>query len=186
MTEAAAAPDVPAAPATRTLFWIRAWLIFFIVALAVSGLTAFPLETELRFGSTILHATPLPDLLPGLAEWVDRVRDALIQTNDHYPFIAYGTDWLAFAHLVIAVAFIGPLRDPVRNIWILQFGMIACAGIIPLAAIAGTIRGIPLSWQLIDMSFGVIGIIPLLIVYRLIRRLEREQAAAGPSRGAQR
>jgi hypothetical protein len=26
------------------------------------------------------------------------------------------------------------------------------------------------------MSFGVIGIIPLIIVYRLIRRLERERA----------
>jgi hypothetical protein len=28
------------------------------------------------------------------------------------------------------------------------------------------------------MSFGVIGIIPLFIVYRLIRRLEREGSAA--------
>ena len=29
--------------------------------------------------------------------------------------IAYGTDWLAFAHITIAVAFLGPLKDPVRN-----------------------------------------------------------------------
>ena len=77
---------------------------------------------------------------------------------------------------MIAVAFIGPLRDPVRNIWVVQFGMIACVGVIPLALIAGTIRGIPLGWQLIDMSFGIVGIIPLLIVNRLIRRLERESA----------
>ncbi|SCF41963.1 hypothetical protein [Micromonospora mirobrigensis] len=32
----------------------------------------------------------------------------------------YGTDWLAFAHLVLAVAFWGPLRDPVRNVWVVQ------------------------------------------------------------------
>ena len=156
---------------------IRIWLLLFIVALVLSGLTAFPLESELRWAAVILHSSPAPQLLPGLVEWVDRVRDALIVTNDRYPFLAYGTDWLAFAHLVIAVAFIGPLRDPVRNIWVIQFGIIACAGIIPLALIAGSVRGIPLGWQLIDMSFGVIGAIPLVIVYRLIRRLEREQVA---------
>ncbi|CAN5284586.1 hypothetical protein BH09ACT5_BH09ACT5_20880 [soil metagenome] len=151
---------------------IRVWLILFIVALVLSGLTAFPLETELRLGADILQATPLAGT--DLAEWIERVRDALIDTNDRYPFLAYGTDWLAFAHLVIAVAFIGPLRDPVRNIWVIQFGMIACVGIIPLALIAGAVRGIPLGWQLIDMSFGVIGIVPLLIVYRLVRQRERE------------
>jgi hypothetical protein len=133
---------------------IRAWLVFFIVALVASGLTAFPLETELRIASDILHSTPLPDLLPAFVEWIDRVRDALIATNDDYPFLAYGTDWLAFAHLVIAVAFIGPLRDPVRNVWVIQFGMIACVAVIPLALIAGAVREIPLGWQLIDMSFG--------------------------------
>ena len=157
----------------NTSAWIRAWLVFFIVALVASGLTAFPLETELRFASDVLHGLGfIPD---AFTAWIDRVRDALIATNGDYPFLAYGTDWLAFAHLVIAVAFIGPLRDPVRNIWIIQFGMIACVGIIPLALIAGTIRGIPLGWQLIDISFGVFGIIPLLIVYRLIKKLEAAQ-----------
>ncbi|MBF4634994.1 hypothetical protein ITJ38_11325 [Agreia pratensis] len=166
-----------------TLTRVRIWLVLFIVCLIASGVTAFPLETELRLASSVLHAdwSPAPQLLPDLVTWVDRVRDALIDTNNRYPFIAYASDWLAFAHLVIAVAFWGPLRDPVRNIWVVQFGMIACVGIIPLALIAGSIRGIPLGWQLIDMSFGVIGIIPLIIVYRLIRRLEREQATPTPA-----
>jgi hypothetical protein len=155
---------------------VRLWLILFIVGLAISGITAFPLETELRVASSVVNASPLPDLLPQFVVWVDRVRDALIHTNDRYPFIAYGTDWLAFAHLVIALVFVGPLRDPVRNVWVVQFGMIACVAVIPLALIAGSIRGIPLGWQLIDMSFGVIGIVPLVIVYRLIRQLEREVA----------
>lgn len=164
-----------------TLITIRAWIAFFIAALVVSGITAFPLETELRIASDVLRGLAVDQLLPDLVTWVDRLRDALIDTNDRYPFIAYGTDWLAFAHLVIAVAFIGPFRDPVRNVWVIQFGLIACAGVIPLTLIAGAVREIPLGWQLLDMSFGVIGVVPLLIVLRLIRRLDREQGAPQPS-----
>lgn len=52
------------------------------------------------------------------------------------------------------------------------FGMIACAGIIPLALICGPIRGIPFWWSVIDMSFGVFGVIPLIVVRRMIKRLE--------------
>lgn len=88
--------------------------------------------------------------------------------------MAYGTDWLAFAHLVIAVAFIGPYRDPVRNSWVVTFGIIACIGIIPLALIAGAVRGIPLYWRLIDCSFGVFGAIPLWLVRRDIAMLQTE------------
>jgi hypothetical protein len=33
------------------------------------------------------------------------VQEAIARTNREYPFLAYGTDWLAFARLVIAVAF---------------------------------------------------------------------------------
>jgi hypothetical protein len=164
-----------------TLRAVRIWLVIFIGCLVASGLTAFPLETELRIASDVLHWSPAPHLLPDFVAWIDRVREGVIDTNERYPFLAYGTDWLAFAHLVIAVAFIGVFRDPVRNIWIIQWGMIACIGVIPLALIAGPIRGIPFGWTLIDMSFGVIGIIPLLIVYRLIRRLEREGEAATAS-----
>jgi hypothetical protein len=91
-----------------------------------------------------------------------------------HPFLAYGTDWLAFAHLVIAVAFIGPFIDPVRNKWIITFGLISCAGVIPLALIAGPIRGIPFPWRLIDCSFGIFGCIPLLRCRSLILDLERQ------------
>ena len=166
---------------------IRIWLVIFIVSLVLSGVTAFPLEAELRLGASILHAGPFADWMPQLTEWIDRVRDAVIVTNERYPFLAYGTDWLAFAHLVIAIAFIGVFRDPVRNVWIIVWGMIACVGVIPLALIAGQIRGIPWGWTLIDCSFGVVGIIPLIVVYRLIRRLEREsgqQAPLGDTRAA--
>lgn len=162
----------------RTITAIRIWLAVFIAGLVLSGVTAFPLQAELTLLSQTLHGSPAPGLLPGLVEWVDRVRHALDESGARYPFLSYGTDWLAFAHLVIAVAFIGPLVDPVRNVWVIWFGVIACAGVIPLALIAGGIRGIPLGWQLIDMSFGVVGAIPLLIVLRLTGRLTAERAAA--------
>jgi hypothetical protein len=87
--------------------------------------------------------------------------------------MSYGTDLLAFAHLVIAVAFWGPLKDPVKNIWVIQFGMIACIMIFPLAFICGPIRNIPFYWQLIDCSFGAIGLIPLYICYKNILKLEQ-------------
>jgi hypothetical protein len=146
-----------------------------MAGLVVSGITAFPLDRELAFASATLQSTGLSAVVPDFAAWVDRVAHALDATYRAYPFIAYGTDWLAFAHLIIAVAFIGPLRDPVRNVWVLQWGMIACIAIIPLALIAGAIRGLPLGWQLIDISFGVVGIIPLVIASVLTRRLARSE-----------
>jgi hypothetical protein len=57
----------------------------------------------------------------------------------------------------VAHAFYGLYRDPVRNIGVVEFGMIACAGIIPLALICGPIRGFPFWWSVIDMSFGPSG-----------------------------
>ena len=90
---------------------IRKMILLFIVLLVLSGITAFPLEPELRF--LVSFKSELPK---GLGNWLQLVADAIIDTNSRYPFMSYGTDWLAFAHLVIAVAFIGPLRDPVRNI----------------------------------------------------------------------
>ena len=100
-------------------------------------------------------------------------------TNDRYPFLAYGTDWLGFAHLVIAAAFIGPWIDPVRNKWVLKFGLIACASVIPLALVAGHLRGIPFCWRTLDCSFGVIGAIPLLVCSRSVALLEKFRNAAG-------
>ena len=153
---------------------IRLWLGLFIVGLVLSGLTAFPLQSELNWLTAAVQKGPLAGLAASthLLGWLQRVTAALGETNARYPFLAYGTDWLAFAHLVIAIAFLGPWRDPVRNKWVLEFGLIACAGVIPLALIAGQVRGIPFGWRLIDCSFGVFGSVPLVICLRLTRRLE--------------
>ncbi|MGQ4475315.1 hypothetical protein [Streptomyces sp. SAS_276] len=151
---------------------IRAWLVLFVVCLVLSGATAFPLVHELRWTEDVLRSLSVPHYLPTLMDWIVQVRQGLDTAETDYPFLLYGTDWLAFAHLVIAVAFYGPYRDPVRNIWVVEFGMIACAGIIPLALVCGPIRGIPFWWTVIDMSFGVIGIVPLYVVRKKIKRLE--------------
>ncbi|WP_037765012.1 hypothetical protein [Streptomyces sp. 142MFCol3.1] len=160
---------------------IRAWLVFFVVCLVLSGATAFPLVHELRWTEDLLRSLSVPEHLPALTDWIERVRQGLDAADSDYPFLLYGTDWLAFAHLMIATAFWGPYRDPVRNIWVVEFGMIACAGIVPLALICGPIRGIPFWWSVIDMSFGVLGVIPLHIVRKRIKRLEALTANPAPS-----
>ncbi len=149
---------------------INRWIIFFIIALILSGITAFPMESLLSFAIDEIDILP-----PFLQKWLITIYQAVKITNHNYPYLAYGTDWLAFAHIVIATAFIGPMRDPIRNIWVIQFGMYACIMVIPLAFIAGPIRQIPLFWQLIDCSFGILGIIPLYICYKKIKKLEELQ-----------
>ncbi|AEW01197.1 hypothetical protein A4D02_32765 [Niastella koreensis] len=147
---------------------IRAWIIFFIVSLLLSGITAFPVETELGWVYSWMPAQH-----SSLSKWLHTCYQAIKSTNEQYPYLAYGYDWLAFAHIVIAIAFIGPINDPVKNIWIIEFGCIACLAVIPLAFIAGPIRHIPVYWQLIDCSFGIIGLIPLLICRMKIKQLEK-------------
>ncbi|MFN3405994.1 MAG: hypothetical protein ACK40G_18005 [Cytophagaceae bacterium] len=150
---------------------IRLLLVFFIVALALSGITAFPLEIELNLLQH--YADQILDENNSLRMWIVKVHEGVHNTNLKYPFIAYGTDWLAFAHIVIAIAFIGPIIDPVKNIWVIQFGIIACLLILPLALIAGEIRDIPFYWRLIDCSFGIIGIFPLMLTYHYTKKLEK-------------
>lgn len=159
----------------RLLLIIRVITVFFIGALAVSGLTAFPLESELKLLCGYLGiSTELPATsYTGFNHWIAWVYEGVSNTNNAYPFLAYGTDWLAFAHLGIAIAFLGVYFRPVRNIWIVYWGMILCIATIPVILICGHIRQIPFYWQLIDSSFGIIGIIPLIILRYYIKKLER-------------
>ena len=152
---------------------IRLWLSIFIAGLILSGITAFPLEHETAWLAAFLAAHPI--LPRGIFVWIDRVHEALYQDSIHAPFLAYGTDWLAFAHLTLSVVFLGPLVNPVRNKWVMQFGLIACAGVLALALIAGPIRGIPPLCRLIDCSFGIFGAIPLLVALRRTSKLELAQ-----------
>lgn len=155
---------------------IRIWLSTFALALIFSGVTAIPLRWELDLLIKIFSgfAAPLVAPFPALLLWVEKVNAGVQATYSQYPFIAYGTDWLAFGHIAIALAFIGPVRDPVKNIWVIEFGILVCLLVIPWAFIFGPIRGIPFFWRLIDASFGVFGLIPLWLARRLTRQLHSQ------------
>ena len=152
------------------------WL--FIIGLVVSGATAIPLMPEVDGLAKLLGvADRTSGDATGVAHWILRVREALDNTDLKYPFLAYGTDWLAFGHFVIAIAFVGALRDPVRNVWLYTFGMIACALIVPYAFVMGGVRGIPVGWRLMDCSFGVFGIVPVWLCRKWVREIEAVKAA---------
>lgn len=139
------------------------WLM--VTGLFLSGITAFPIETELGYlnktasGSRLMH------------NWLSQVYFAVKTTNSIYPYLSYGTDWLAFGHLMFALLFAGAIKDPIKNCWITEFGIIAAVAIFPLAFIAGGIRHIPVFWRLIDCSFGVATLIILIPCYRMINKL---------------
>ncbi len=159
---------------------IRFWLAIFMIGLVLSGITAFPLQSELGWLLSVLRSNALQPVAEStyLLPWIERVNEGVRVTNAEFPFLAYGADWLAFAHLVIAIAFIGPYINPVRNKWVITFGLIGCAGVIPLALIAGHFRGIPFPWRLIDCGFGVFGSVPLLLYRHSILALEYETVSA--------
>lgn len=151
---------------TKTLRSIRLWVVAFAVILALSGITAVPVEWEL---GVLLKLSFLP---AGLTDWLTTILHAIQDVNARYPFILYGNDWLAFGHIVIATAFIGAYRDPVRNKWIIEWAMLACVMVIPVAFAMGAYRDIPIYWRLIDCSFGVVGLLPLWHVKKMIQKLE--------------
>ena len=137
----------------RLLTWL------FIVGLILSGVTAIPLQTEVNL---LVKFAGVQKSSPSWGKWLLKAQDGLNATAGKYPFLYYGTDWLAFGHFMIAIAFIGALSDPVRNRWLFTFGMIACVSVVPYAMIFGAFRGIPFWWRCIDCSFGLLGIVPLL------------------------
>jgi hypothetical protein len=149
----------------KTIQLIRRLLVAFIIILFLSGLTTIPVIGELSFLLKIFSSPTQ------FHSWSERVLSAYKNVNNDAPFLLYGYDWLAFAHFVLALLFIGPLRDPVKNIWVIQFGLICCVLIFPYAFIAGSFRGIPIGWRLIDCSFGLFGFLPLWICYNKTQTL---------------
>jgi hypothetical protein len=151
--------------------------VAFILGLILSGATAIPLQNEVnwlvkwtRVGG--VAADPNAGNSTEWSIWLRRVHSALNEIGEKESFLYYGTDWLAFGHFVIAIAFIGALVDPVRNQWLFRFGIIACLLVVPYALVFGAFRGIPLWWRLVDCSFGVFGLLPLWLCCRWVRKLE--------------
>ena len=147
----------------------------FIGGLLVSGVTAIPLEWELRI-LTDLFGVHDP-AATGLNGWLVKVRVALKDVSERHAFINYGFDWLAFGHLMIALAMVGVWLDPVKNEWLFTFGVMACVLVIPWAFVFGELCGIPIGWQLIDCAFGVVGLVPLWLARRAMLVLRQGRLA---------
>jgi len=170
---------MPATP-DQLLRRLRFWTWLFILGLVLSGLTAIPIQTQFDLaarwlGSDFSGAGGVPD---SVARWLAKAYAGVTKTTAQAPFVWYGTDWLAFGHVVVALAFVGALRDPVRNRWLYDFGLLACAAVIPWALVFGAVRGIPFWWRLVDCSFGVLGALPLWWCRKWATQLE----AAGTER----
>ncbi len=141
---------------------VKRLLLFFIVSLFISGLTAIPVDWQL---SLLLKNFAADNKI----YWLNKVLLSYRKVNEEAPFLLYGYDWLAFAHFVLAILFIGPYKNPLRNIWVIEFGMIASALVLPFAFVAEYFRGIPVGWRLIDCSFGIIGFTVLWICHKQLR-----------------
>ena len=147
------------------LFRYRITLGIFIAGLVLSGISALPLQWELSLLDHWFGGSET------VGNFISHVRDGIDKTYAQFPFFGYGTDWLGFGHFVIAAFFVLPFADPIKYRAVLYVGVIACAGVIVLALIAGPVRDIPFFWTLIDCSFGIFGAIPLLYCLRLTAKI---------------
>jgi hypothetical protein len=143
---------------------IKTHIILFVIILMISGITAFPIQTEIDFMYAHLKNFPIE-----LHDWITRLYHNIHSTPD---VMFYGTDWLAFAHIIIGLFFVPVYIDPVKHKANLYVGMAACLMIFPLAFICGPIRDIPFFHQLIDCSFGMIGILYLYFILRKVNKLQ--------------
>ena len=155
---------------SRALTLTRIWLILFSTALILSGLTAIFTREGLRLLSPLFTEGAITWVYwPSMAEWLSLVHRAVEESYDKYPFLAYGNDWLAFGHFIIAIPFLMAVRDPRQCSWVITFGIVACIAVLPFAIVFGAIRGIPLFWRGVDTLFGIGGLLVLLVLRKQLR-----------------
>ncbi|MCF7958786.1 MAG: hypothetical protein K9M57_10095 [Phycisphaerae bacterium] len=156
---------------------IRIWLVIFFLGLLFSLHTVFFVEAESAFMAKHFGAgTAMAERLPVVSGWVDKMHWSVSETYKAYPVMAYCMDWLSYACVIFAIFIIGAIKDPVRNIWVIQVYMLACILGALLPFVAGPFREVPLFWRFIDGSFGVMGFFILLFPYRLVRKIQDDQS----------
>ncbi len=164
----------------KTLACIRVCLGLFFVGILFGLHTVVFVRAETTWMADLLgRGTFVDERWPAVAAWFEHLHIAFATTYTTYPVIAYCMDWLGYACVVLAVLMIGAIKDPVRNLWIVQAFMIGCAIAFLMPLVMGPLRGIPLFWRLIDSSFGLVGFVLSGLAYRLIRRLEASAADQG-------
>jgi hypothetical protein len=147
------------------------WMLGVVaIGLFVSGVTVWPAVPELKLAVHVVWGDGPPTGV--LHAFILKAIEGLESVHSNYPFMLYAGDWLAFAHIVLAILSAGAIRHPVKNVWVVQCGLIMCLLVSVLAGICIPIRGIPFRWFWIDCSFAVGAGIPLWIALRDIRRVE--------------
>ena len=150
------------------------WLVLFFLGVLFGLHTVVFVEAETAFFVKYLGSgTAFSEKLPFISSWIDTLYVSVSNTYETYPVIAYCMDWLSYACVVFAIFMIGAIRQPVKNVWIVQVYLIACLLAAVLPFVAGPFRDIPIFWRFIDGSFGIIGFLILLPAYRLIKKLEK-------------
>ena len=72
---------------------IRFLLIFLMFALVLSGLTAIPLQWELKVMMPLVKlGTQWGILVPAPVQWIEKINQGVQNGYGQYPFLAYGTD----------------------------------------------------------------------------------------------
>jgi hypothetical protein len=161
----------------RTLTHTRLWLILFSTALVLAGTTAiFPREGLRLLSPLFLPGSFLESVWPSMAQWLTLVQQAIEETYDQYPFLAYGYDWLAFGHYIISIPFIMAIWDTRQIPWVINYGIFACIAVLPFAIVFGAIREIPLFWRGVDTLFGIGGLIVLFFLRKQFNASSSAQA----------
>ena len=156
----------------NTLKKIRIYLVLFFLGILFSLHTVLFVEVETEFFARHQGSgTSMEQKLPVVSDWIENLYVSVKETYTNYPVMAYCMDWLSYACVVFAIFLIGAIKDPVKNIWIIQVFMLACVLAAALPFIAGPFRGVPIFWRCLDGSFGLIGFLVLLMPYRLTKKL---------------
>ena len=152
---------------------IKVAIVLTIIGLLFNGISAVPLRTEL---SILLSK---PNALPKfLADWWTYVNQGVNETSDNYNFMRYGFDWLAFAHMLIAIAFFGPLKDPIKNEWVIKWGMIASGLSVLMALGWERLRAIPMWWSFIDAGIALVAFLILWLCSRWVQELKAVKSSS--------
>lgn len=165
----------------RILRRVRVMLGVLIAGLVISGATAIPIETQLDLAARWFRLEGTTETAPegSLRGWLARVHAGVKEVQARHPFVAYGTDWLAFGHFAIAILFASAWQDPVRSMPLLRAGVVVCVAVVPYALVLGGIRGVPWFWRLIDGAFGLAGLVPLALSLRWLGEYQRRGGVPG-------
>ena len=151
---------------------IRLCLALVMACLILAGVAAFAPIQETRWLLDVLSRSANFGVGSPSFTWILGLNHALIANSQSAPFLAYSGDCVALAQILFALVFIGPFLHPVRNQWVITFGLICCAGVVLLAFIAGPIRDIPFFWRLVDSALAIFCALPLLLCRHYVLLLE--------------